>query len=296
MPNNTGTRLYIGRLPPNVQEKDVEDLFKGYGKITDLRLMGTFGFAEWARAEDAEDVLKDFNGKPFMGENLKIEFAKESRKNQARGAGGYGAPPPPGYGGYGGGYGGGYYDYYGGYGGYGPPPGGRGGYGPPPPGYGPPPPHHERGGGRRDGPQGGGGGGRRGQFRLIVSNLPANTSWQDLKDLGREHGRISFADVDPQRPDEGVIEYDNREDFERALDRIEGVDMRGNKLRIDPAPEAAASRGGPPPPNDDRPPPPARDRSRSPAPRRRGDDEERDAPPPRRYDSRSPPRRERDYD
>lgn len=263
-----------------LSEGDLEDLFKGYGKIVDLRLMGTFGFAEWERPEDAEDVLKDFDGKMFMGDKLKIEFAKESRKQASRGPGG---PPPPGYGGYGGGGGGGggyggYYDYYAGY--YGAPPGGpggRGGYGPPPPGYGPPPPRREANV-------------RRGQFRLIVSNLPPNTSWQDLKDIGREHGRISFADVDASRPDEGIIEYDNRDDFERALDRIEGMELRGNKLRIDPA-----ERAPPPMPADDRAPPP-RERSRSPPPRRRGDDE-REPPPPRRLDSRSPPpRRERDYD
>lgn len=30
--------------------------------------MGAFGFCEWEKPEDAEDVIKDFNGKTFMGE------------------------------------------------------------------------------------------------------------------------------------------------------------------------------------------------------------------------------------
>lgn len=181
---------------------------------------------------------------------------------------------------------------------YGPPGGfgGRGGYGPPP----------------RSAPRL-----RRGQFRLVVSNLPPNTSWQDLKDIGREHGSISFADIDPHRADEGVIEYDNREDYERALDRIEGTELRGFKLRIDPAEPPRGGRDrerSPPPPRrrDDSPPP--RRRDDSPPPRRRDDRDDRDdrdvSPPRRRedsreplpprggrYDSRSPPpSRERDYD
>lgn len=118
---------------------------------------------------------------------------------------------------------------------------------------------------------------RRGQFRLVVSNLPPNTSWQDLKDIGREHGSISFADVDASRPDQGSIEYDNREDYERALDKIDGTELRGYKLRIDPA------EGG------------REQRERSPA-RRRDDTppRRRDDSPPKRRDDSPPPRRQDD--
>ena len=58
---------------------------------------------------------------------------------------------------------------------------------------------------------------RRGMYRIIVFNLPPGTSWQDLKDVGREHGSITFSDINPSRPDEGAIEYDNADDYERAL-------------------------------------------------------------------------------
>ncbi|KAN0064175.1 hypothetical protein ACQY0O_003342 [Thecaphora frezii] len=238
------TRLYLGRLPPDVRRGDIEDLFKGYGRLLDIRIMGSFGFAEFEHPRDAEDAVKDFDGRNFMGERIVVQPAKISRSREA--AGGYGGDM---------------------YGGYGP----RGGYGAPPPRA---PPRL-----------------RRGQFRLIVSNLPPNTSWQDLKDIGREYGSISFADVDPSRPDEGVIEYDQREDYEKALENIEGMDLRGFKLRIDPA---EPPRGGR---DRERSPPPARRREESPPPRRREDS--REPPPARggRYDSRSPPpRRERDYD
>ncbi|PWN52483.1 RNA-binding domain-containing protein [Violaceomyces palustris] len=298
MASNGGTRLYLGRLAPDVRRSDIEDLFKNYGRLLDVRIMGSFGFAEFEHPRDAEDAVKDFDGKNFMGERLVVQPAKQSRRELGGGRDGFGDP-------YGGGYGGGY--------GY--PPRGGGGYG----GYGPPPP--------RQPPRL-----RRGQFRLIVSNLPPNTSWQDLKDIGREAGAISFADVDPSRPDEGIIEYDNREDMERALDKIEGIELRGNKLRVDPAEPPRGGRDGrdrDPPPRDlpprdrdvrdgrdgrdsrdgrdaregresrDREPRDGNGRDRERSPVRRREDSREPLPPPRsaRYDSRSPPpKRERDYE
>nr|XP_019046922.1 hypothetical protein I302_03526 [Kwoniella bestiolae CBS 10118]OCF25852.1 hypothetical protein I302_03526 [Kwoniella bestiolae CBS 10118] len=61
-------RIYIGHLPPMVQKGDVEDHFRGYGRILDIKLMGNFGFVEFESSRDAEDVIKDFNNRPFMGE------------------------------------------------------------------------------------------------------------------------------------------------------------------------------------------------------------------------------------
>ncbi|PWZ02008.1 RNA-binding domain-containing protein, partial [Testicularia cyperi] len=245
------TRVYVGKLPQDVRRGDIEDLFRDYGRLHDVRIMGSFGFVEFEHPRDAEDAVKDFDGKNFMGERIVVQHAKGARREPA----GYGADP---------------YDRRGG---GGAPGAGRFG--------GPPPPRRE--------PRI-----RRGQFRCIVSNLPPNTSWQDLKDIGREHGSISFADVDPTRPDEGIIEYDNRDDYERALDRIEGTELRGFKLRIDPArPPRDERERSPPRRREDS--PPSRRRDDSPPPRRREDSREpressREAVPERngRYDSRSP--------
>ncbi|SOV06229.1 related to pre-mrna splicing factor srp55 [Ustilago sp. UG-2017a] len=230
------TRVYVGKLPADVRRGDIEDLFRDYGRLYDVRIMGTFGFVEFEHPRDAEDAVKDFDGKNFMGERIVVQHAKQSERRRPEPAG-YGSDP---------------YDRRGGGGGREPP--SRYGSSVAPP--------------RREPRL------RRGQFRCIVSNLPPNTSWQDLKDIGREHGSVSFADVDAARPDEGVIEYDNRDDYERALDKIEGTELRGFKLRIDPAR----------PPRDDRDRSPPRRRDDSPPPRRRDDSRElRD-----REDSREP--------
>ena len=124
---------------------------------------------------------------------------------------------------------------------------------------------------------------RRGMYRLIVFNLPPGTSWQDLKDVGREHGHVTFSDINPNQPDEGALEFESRDDYERALARIEGTDLRGAILRAEPDGDLPPL---PPPSSSER-------RERSPVGRYRDDYRDERPPPPMRdvglddrYDSR----------
>ena len=124
---------------------------------------------------------------------------------------------------------------------------------------------------------------RRGMYRLIVFNLPPGTSWQDLKDVGREHGHVTFSDINPNQPDEGALEFESRDDYERALARIEGTDLRGAILRAEPDGDLPPL---PPPSSSER-------RERSPIGRYRDDYRDERPPPPMRdvglddrYDSR----------
>lgn len=47
--------------------------------LTGLWTISGFGFVEFESSRDAEDALHHFNGKSFMGTNIVVEFAKESR-------------------------------------------------------------------------------------------------------------------------------------------------------------------------------------------------------------------------
>lgn len=52
-------RIYVGNLPMDIQERDIEDLFYKYGKIRDIELKnnrGTIPFA-FIRFEDPRWVL-----------------------------------------------------------------------------------------------------------------------------------------------------------------------------------------------------------------------------------------------
>ncbi|KAG6334734.1 hypothetical protein ID866_4352 [Astraeus odoratus] len=161
-------RLYLGRLPADTRADDVAKFFDGYGRIIDCRVMTGFGFVEFESAKDAEDAMHHFNGKPFMGASIVIEFAKESRPRRE-------------------------------------------------------PYENDRSHGRSRRPTG---------IRLIVSGISRDTSWQDLKDFGREAGSVSFADIDRESPGQGVLEYLAREDADRAVKDLDGRDLRGRPVRV----------------------------------------------------------------
>ena len=40
---------------------------------------------------------------------------------------------------------------------------------------------------------------------MIVEGVSRDTSWQDLKDFGREAGSVSFADIDRDVPGRGSV-------------------------------------------------------------------------------------------
>ncbi|KAK0551649.1 hypothetical protein OC846_002869 [Tilletia horrida] len=89
----TSRRLYVGRLPADVQRTDFDDLFGKYGRLTDVRIMGQFGFVEFDSGRDADDAVRAMNGYDFKGERLLVEFAKEPRRRDPYSGpgGGYGA-------------------------------------------------------------------------------------------------------------------------------------------------------------------------------------------------------------
>uniref|UniRef100_A0A3P9DLT3 Serine and arginine rich splicing factor 4 n=1 Tax=Maylandia zebra TaxID=106582 RepID=A0A3P9DLT3_9CICH len=102
--------------------------------------------------------------------------------------------------------------------------------------------------GPRGGGGGGGGGGRSGygrwggrdrygppirtDYRLIVENLSSRCSWQDLKDYMRQAGEVTYADTHKGRKNEGVIEFRLYSDMKRALEKLDGTEVNGRKIRL----------------------------------------------------------------
>lgn len=116
--------IYVGNLPFSATSQEVEDLFSPFGAVNSVKLINDretgrfrgFGFVEMD-ADAADAAIRELNGKPFGGRNLRINEAerRESRPPRSGGGGGGG-----GGGGYGGGHrGGGYGGGGGGYGGAG---------------------------------------------------------------------------------------------------------------------------------------------------------------------------------
>ncbi|XP_067847395.1 serine and arginine rich splicing factor 5a isoform X1 [Heptranchias perlo] len=90
---------------------------------------------------------------------------------------------------------------------------------------------------RSRGNGGGGGEGRYGrpvrtEYRIIVENLSSRVSWQDLKDLMRQAGEVTFVDAHRNNKNEGVVEFASYSDMKNALDKLEGTEINGRKIRL----------------------------------------------------------------
>jgi len=68
-------RLFIGNLGHDCRQRDIEKLFRGYGELKNINIKGQYGFMEIEDRDDAEDAIKDINGKAFNGGRIKVEFS-----------------------------------------------------------------------------------------------------------------------------------------------------------------------------------------------------------------------------
>ncbi|XP_041666638.1 serine/arginine-rich splicing factor 9 isoform X2 [Cheilinus undulatus] len=76
-------RIYVGNLPMDVQERDIEDLFYKYGKIRDIELKnnrGTipFAFVRFEDPRDADDAVYGRNGYGYGDSKLRVEYPRSS--------------------------------------------------------------------------------------------------------------------------------------------------------------------------------------------------------------------------
>ncbi|ORZ17440.1 hypothetical protein BCR41DRAFT_370251 [Lobosporangium transversale] len=163
------SRVYLGHLSRDASDRDIENLFKSYGRIREVTLKNGFGFVEFSETKDAEDAVYDLNGKEFMGDRLVVELARGERRRDGR---------------------------------------------------------REDRDERRYGPP------ERTEFRLIVENLAHGVSWQDIKDLMRRAGEVTFADLSKGRDDEGVVEFSSERDVQNALKTLDGENLKGKPISL----------------------------------------------------------------
>lgn len=162
-----GNKLYVGNLPYQVRDSDLEQAFAQFGQVTSAKVMMEretgrskgFGFVEMGSDAEAQAAISGMNGQPMGGRSIVVNEARPM-ENRPRGFGGGGGGGGYGGGGGGGGYGGGGRSGGGGYGGGGRSGGGGGQDG----GFRSPYGAGPRGGGRSGGGGGGYGGGGGGGY------------------------------------------------------------------------------------------------------------------------------------
>lgn len=229
--------MYLGGISDRVRTGDVEDFFKGYGKILDIALKSKFGFIEFEDKYDAEDAIKDLDDTKLCGERVKLELSKGCKdkyrdfrssgrvryrsfsREVSPSRGRYRSRSPKG--------------------------GDRG---------------RDRSRSRsrgRGGDRGrdrGRSGGRddsrrtfydkpaykkygapaKTKYTVEVENLSSRCSWQDLKDFMRKAGEVTYGaahdgEVGKHR---GIVCFERKKDAERAIDDLDGRELNGRTVTL----------------------------------------------------------------
>ncbi|KAL0384790.1 UNVERIFIED_CONTAM: Serine/arginine-rich splicing factor [Sesamum radiatum] len=76
--------IYVGNLPGDIRESEVEDLFYKYGPIVDIDLKipprpPGYAFVEFEDSRDADDAIRGRDGYNFDGCRLRVELAHGGR-------------------------------------------------------------------------------------------------------------------------------------------------------------------------------------------------------------------------
>ncbi|CAD5232064.1 unnamed protein product [Bursaphelenchus xylophilus] len=190
------TRIFFGRLPFRTTERDIEHFCRGFGTINDVILKKGFGFVDFENPRDAEDVVYELNGKELLGSRIVVENCKPGHKPFASGG-------------------------------------------------------SSRGGGRdrdRDRDYRGGDRGDRDRrqpkwlskygppeqtrHRLVVENLSTRCSWQDLKDMMRAIGEVTYAHAHKPERNTALVCFTRADDVKRAIEKFQGKEINGRKIKL----------------------------------------------------------------
>jgi len=83
------SRVYVGNLPRDVQERELRDLFRKFDVLDNISIkqtpVGVYAFINFGSERDAEDAVRSRHNIEFAGKNLRVEVA---RGNSREGAGG----------------------------------------------------------------------------------------------------------------------------------------------------------------------------------------------------------------
>jgi len=212
MSDDRSKQVYIGYLPNDARMDDVEDFFKGFGKIKSINLKPGYGFVDFEDVRDAEDAVKHLDGKRMCGETVDIQHAK-GPGHKARDRGSSGRPivrdtrrsrdrSPR-----------------------------RRSYrsrSPRRTSYRHPTRSRSRSPPRRYSPP------RAKGYKLLVTNISTRCRSKNVKDAIRDETKIecNFCEIHTPRDREGTVSFDSKDDMEEVLKTMNGFELKGRKLEF----------------------------------------------------------------
>lgn len=91
-------RIYVGNLPYNAIESEVQELFEAYGAVDSVQMIRDrdtgqskgFGFVEMPNNSEAQAAIAALNSQPFKNRNLTVNEARPRPERGGFGGGGGG--------------------------------------------------------------------------------------------------------------------------------------------------------------------------------------------------------------
>ena len=81
--------IYVGNLPRDIKERELDDLFWKIGEIEDVQIRSTrndtIGFVSFRDRRDARDAVDRYDGVKFDGYRLRVEISKRSAQVESSG-------------------------------------------------------------------------------------------------------------------------------------------------------------------------------------------------------------------
>ncbi len=85
-------KIYAGNLSFNVTDASLNDVFKAFGNVSEATVVidrGSgkskgFGFVEMPNNAEAEEAIKQLDGKEIDGRNIKVSIAKQREDHPRR--------------------------------------------------------------------------------------------------------------------------------------------------------------------------------------------------------------------
>ena len=92
------TKLYVGNLPYETTESDLQALFAGSGEVSTINIVRDratgrargFAFVEMTDVESARKAIAELDKHPYGGRNLTVNEAKPMEPRPNGGGGGFG--------------------------------------------------------------------------------------------------------------------------------------------------------------------------------------------------------------
>ncbi|CAK4669156.1 hypothetical protein LEN26_006576 [Aphanomyces euteiches] len=72
-------RVYVGGIPKSAGNREIEEAFQRFGKIVNVWIARNppgFAFVDFEDPRDADDAIKDMDGKELLGERIRVQMAR----------------------------------------------------------------------------------------------------------------------------------------------------------------------------------------------------------------------------